>query len=66
MIDEARAAGATIVEPEEGGAVDRETRRMPLTLVVHPPADTAVMREEIFGPIRRSSPTTASTTPSLS
>lgn len=51
MIDEARAAGARIVEPEAGGAIDRETRRMPLTLVIDPPADTAVMREEIFGPI---------------
>jgi coniferyl-aldehyde dehydrogenase len=51
MIDEARAAGARIVEPEEGGTIDRDTRRMPLTLVIDPPADTAVMREEIFGPI---------------
>lgn len=51
MINEARAAGATIVEPEEGGAIDRATRRMPLTLVIDPPVNIAVMRDEIFGPI---------------
>lgn len=51
LIDDARASGAAVIQPEEGGTIDRETRRMPLTLVVDPPADTAVMREEIFGPV---------------
>ncbi|MFJ6539718.1 aldehyde dehydrogenase family protein [Streptomyces sp. NPDC091385] len=30
---------------------DTATRRMPLTLVIDPPDDLALMREEIFGPI---------------
>jgi coniferyl-aldehyde dehydrogenase len=51
MIEETRAAGVRVVEPEPDGMVDRDTRRMPLSIVVDPPADLAVMREEIFGPI---------------
>ncbi len=51
MIEDARAAGVRVVEPEPDGAVDRASRRMPLSIVVDPPADLAVMREEIFGPI---------------
>jgi coniferyl-aldehyde dehydrogenase len=49
MIDETRAAGATVVSL--GGAGDRATRRLPLTLVVDPPEDLRIMREEVFGPI---------------
>jgi len=49
MIDEARAAGARIVAL--GGEGDSATRRMPLTLVVEPPKDLRIRREEIFGPI---------------
>lgn len=51
MIDEARASGAGVIEPEEGATVDRKTRRMPLTLVIDPDPSLRVMREEIFGPI---------------
>jgi coniferyl-aldehyde dehydrogenase len=51
LLEEARAAGAEIVQLDEDGALDRDTRRMPLTLVVDPPAELGVMREEIFGPI---------------
>ena len=51
LIEEARAAGTTLVQPELGGAVDHATRRMPLTLVVDPALDLGIMREEIFGPI---------------
>ena len=51
MIDDARASGATIVDPEENSATDRATRRMPFTMIVDPGPDTRVMREEIFGPI---------------
>jgi acyl-CoA reductase-like NAD-dependent aldehyde dehydrogenase len=49
MAEEARASGARLVEL--GGAGDPATRRLPLTLVVDPPADLRIMREEIFGPI---------------
>ncbi|MGE4425696.1 MAG: aldehyde dehydrogenase family protein [Solirubrobacteraceae bacterium] len=51
LLDEARAAGARIVELEPGVRADPETRRMPLTLVVDPPAHLRICREEIFGPI---------------
>lgn len=51
MLQEARDRRSTIVELEPGGRVDRATRRMPLSLVVDPPADLRIMQEEIFGPI---------------
>ena len=51
MLQQARDAGYDVVELEDGGAVDRATRRMPLSLVLNPGAETDVMREEIFGPI---------------
>ncbi|HEV2635353.1 MAG TPA: aldehyde dehydrogenase family protein [Actinocrinis sp.] len=49
LTEEAAAAGARLVPL--GGAGDPDTRRLPLTLVVDPPADLRIMREEIFGPI---------------
>jgi coniferyl-aldehyde dehydrogenase len=49
LVDEARAAGARVVSL--GGEGDRATRRLPLVLVVDPPADLRLMQEEIFGPI---------------
>jgi coniferyl-aldehyde dehydrogenase len=49
MVDEATASGARVVSL--GGAGDRATRRLPLTLVVDPPAELRIMREEVFGPI---------------
>jgi len=49
MVDQARDAGARVVEL--GGEPDLPTRRLPLTLVVDPPADSRIMAEEIFGPI---------------
>ncbi len=51
MLQQARDAGYEVVELEDGGAVDRATRRMPLSLVVNPGDETDLMREEIFGPI---------------
>ncbi|PJG46495.1 aldehyde dehydrogenase [Sphingobium sp. LB126] len=50
MLDEV-ANLASVVTLEENAATDPETRRMPMHLVIDPPADTAVMTEEIFGPI---------------
>ena len=49
MLDEARAAGARVVPL--GGEADRPGRRLPLSLVVDPPAGLRIMKEEIFGPI---------------
>lgn len=49
MLDEATNAGARLVTL--GGEGDPATRRLPLTLVIDPPADLRIMREEIFGPI---------------
>ena len=49
LADEARAGSARVVEL--GGTGDPATRRMPLTLVVDPPPELQIMREEIFGPI---------------
>jgi coniferyl-aldehyde dehydrogenase len=49
MVDEARASGARTVSL--GGERDVATRRLPLVLVVDPPAELRIMQEEVFGPI---------------
>ena len=51
MLAEARQRQSRIVQLEDNAVVDRETRRMPISLVVDPAPDLTVMREEIFGPI---------------
>jgi coniferyl-aldehyde dehydrogenase len=51
LLDEARGSGATVLELEPDGAVDRDTRRMPLSLVLDPAPGLRLSREEIFGPI---------------
>lgn len=51
LIEEARAAGSIIVQPESGASADRTQRRLPLTLVIDPDPSLGVMTEEIFGPI---------------
>jgi coniferyl-aldehyde dehydrogenase len=48
-LQEAAAAGARIVPVYPDEAADG--RRMAPTLVIEPPEDSAIMREEIFGPI---------------
>ena len=50
LLDAALAMSLLAREPE-GGTVDRATRKMPLSLLIDPPADARVMREEIFGPL---------------
>jgi coniferyl-aldehyde dehydrogenase len=56
-VDDARARGANVVEPLTANADDDARNRMmqdrlfPPTLVLEPPADSEVMRNEIFGPI---------------
>jgi coniferyl-aldehyde dehydrogenase len=51
ILDEAKARGCQIVEMEADAHIDRESRRMPLFLVLDPPSDLRMMRDEIFGPI---------------
>ncbi|MGY3266540.1 aldehyde dehydrogenase family protein [Lysobacter sp. HA35] len=48
-IDEARAAGATVIAPFGDG--DAPTRLLPPVLVLDPPPSLRVMQDEIFGPI---------------
>ena len=50
MIEEAREAGARIVEVGSSNALHPQ-RKLPLTIVVEPPAETRLMKEEIFGPV---------------
>lgn len=50
LVEEARASGAEIVEVGSASALHPQ-RKIPLTLIVNPPKDSGVMREEIFGPI---------------
>ena len=50
LIDEAKARGARVLPLDDGG-IDRTRRSVPLTLVVDPSHDLAVMTDEIFGPV---------------
>ncbi len=49
MAEEARESGARMVAL--GGEPDPGSRRLPLVLVVDPPKDLRIMKEEVFGPI---------------
>lgn len=52
MLDEAREKGATVLQPDGFVATsDRGVFKIPLTIVLDPPSDSALMQEEIFGPI---------------
>jgi coniferyl-aldehyde dehydrogenase len=51
MLAEAEQRQARIVHLEDNAQIDHSTRRMPISLVIDPPADLRIMREEIFGPI---------------
>jgi coniferyl-aldehyde dehydrogenase len=44
-------AGYEVIDLEEEGSVDRDTRQMPLSLIVDPGEELGVMQEEIFGPL---------------
>jgi len=50
LVNEARDRGAKVIEVGSANALHPQ-RKMPLTLVIDPPADAGVMQEEIFGPI---------------
>ena len=49
QVDAAAAAGAIVIR--HGAGADRAARRFPPTLVLAPGADSALMRDEIFGPV---------------
>jgi coniferyl-aldehyde dehydrogenase len=51
LLDEARERGCEVRELEPAEPVEADTRQMPMALVIDPPDDLALMREEIFGPI---------------
>ncbi len=50
MVAEAKDAGVKVVEVGSSNALDPQ-RKLPFTIVVDPPDDLALMKEEIFGPI---------------
>jgi coniferyl-aldehyde dehydrogenase len=51
LLDEARSAGARIVQLDPDGGADPATRRLPVSLVIDPDPGLRIMKEEIFGPI---------------
>jgi coniferyl-aldehyde dehydrogenase len=52
LVEEARAAGAEIIEVNPAGeTLDPAGRKLAPTLVIGAPATTRLMREEIFGPV---------------
>jgi coniferyl-aldehyde dehydrogenase len=51
LLDEARNRQSRIVTLDDNESVDTDTRCMPISLVVDPAEDLAIMQEEIFGPI---------------
>ena len=50
LVAEAKGAGAKVVEVGSSNALDPQ-RKLPLTIVVDPPQNIALMKEEIFGPV---------------
>jgi coniferyl-aldehyde dehydrogenase len=50
LADEARSAGAKIIEVGDPATLSA-ARKLPFSILVNPPADTDVMKEEIFGPL---------------
>lgn len=50
LVTEAKDAGARVIEVGSSNALDPQ-RKLPLTIVVDPPAGIALMKEEIFGPV---------------
>ena len=51
LLDDARARGCDVRTLEPAAEVDPATRQMPISLVIDPPDDAALMQEEIFGPV---------------
>jgi len=51
LIEEARAAGSEILQPEHDAEAAKAARKIPPTVVLNPDPDSALLQEEIFGPI---------------
>src|SRR4051794_30364681 len=51
LVEEAQANGADVRPLEDAGTPDPDTRQMPMSIVLDPADDLALMKEEIFGPI---------------
>ncbi len=51
LLEDARSRGCDVRPLEEAGATDPDRRQLPMSLVLDPPDDVALMQEEIFGPI---------------
>ena len=51
LLEDARARGADVRPLEEAGEADPASRQLPMSLVIDPPDDLGLMREEIFGPV---------------
>src|SRR4051794_20694352 len=51
LLEDARARGCDVRALEEPGEADPGARQLPISLVIDPPEDLALMQEEIFGPI---------------
>jgi coniferyl-aldehyde dehydrogenase len=51
LLEDARARGCDVRPLEEAADPDPSTRQLPISLVIDPPEDLALMQEEIFGPI---------------
>jgi coniferyl-aldehyde dehydrogenase len=51
LLEGARARGCEVLRLGSESEVDPSTRQLPLSLVIDPPDDIALMQEEIFGPI---------------
>jgi coniferyl-aldehyde dehydrogenase len=49
-ITEARALDLEVITAEDP-ELGRERRQLPLTMIINPPADSTVMKDEIFGPV---------------
>ena len=51
LLEDARARGCDVRPMEQAPDADPQTRQLPISLVIDPPDDLALMQEEIFGPI---------------
>src|SRR2546423_4571445 len=51
LLEDARARGCDVRPLEEAGDFDPAARQLPISLVIDPPGDLALMQEAIFGPI---------------
>jgi coniferyl-aldehyde dehydrogenase len=51
LLEDARARDCDVRPLEEAGDFDPTARQLPISLVIDPPDDLALMQEEVFGPI---------------